>query len=95
MSGRKLTGLALAILFVAAFSIQPASAGLGGCRSFCGPQHATTISVGKTHGAANYVIDSLKFFLPTNVVAWLRGVTTGTGHAKTQGLGGCFFGCKL
>jgi|SRR6266850_4405994 len=99
MIGRKLVGLALAVLFVAAFTVQPAHAGLGGCVFNCHPLNSN-IAVGKkTDGASSFIIDSLRWFLPTNVIAYLQGTLTGrdvsSGHAKVQGLGGCFFGCKL
>jgi len=96
---RKLMGLALAVLLIASFTAQPAAAGVGGCiiLNNCGhPQAANAnVSTGKARGASDYALDSLKFFLPTQVIAWLRGVSDGGGHAKVQGVGGCFWGCKL
>ena|SRR5437867_11919157 len=97
MLGRKLLGFALAVLLVASFTAQPASAGVGGCLILlnCGHPQAANVSTVKARGAADYTLDALKFFLPTEVVAWLRAVTSDGGHAKTQGVGGCFVGCKL
>jgi hypothetical protein len=103
MFGRKLVGLALAVLFVVAFTVQPAHAGLGGCFTIgCHPLSSGTAVGKKTGGASSFIIDSLRWFLPTNVVAYLQGtisgsdgIGSGNGHAKVQGLGGCFFGCKL
>jgi len=103
MFGRKLVGLALAVLFVAAFTVQPADAGLGGCFTIgCHPLNGNTAVGKKSDGGSSFIIDSLRWFLPTNVIAYLQGTFSGrdgsgsgSGHVKVQGLGGCFFGCKL
>ena len=67
-----------------------------GCIAFnsCRPQ-AANVSTTKAKGASDYAFDALRFFLPTEMVAWLRAASNGSGHAKVQGVGGCFWGCKL
>lgn len=97
MFGRKILGLALAVIVVAAFTVQPADAGLGGCFGYSchGPQSAP-VPVGKSGSASGPLFNSLRWFLPTHVVTFLQGAWNG--GAKVQGLGGCFTGlggCKL
>ncbi|MBI3450875.1 MAG: hypothetical protein HY049_18415 [Acidobacteria bacterium] len=100
MFARRISALVLAVLVVAVVSVQPAHAGLGGCVFGCRPQaaHAPVVKGGS---ATAFIIDSLRWFLPSDVAsslkaAWSnRGDLSVNGHAKVQGLGGCFFGCKL
>lgn len=95
MASKKIAVVVVMGILVAALSAAPAQAGLGGCgKTIKAP------SASKAYHGSQFV-DALRWILPGNSIDVLRALIHAGGSdqsnrtGSTEGLGGCFFGCKI